>query len=275
MYARRKVDERRGMRKSRLPGYLSAGPAPLRMVRLMAFVFVAFALLTGSAYAAGGVGDALCDVCGAASDPVQFSFMAGQEGLESAVESPDALALASVVSSDPVQYTFSVRQAVDLAREAEIERLQVLSGPGARSLTGVDEKAHLLGLAEAAAIKGAAELVREAEIARLRALLSDPGAWSLTGVDEKAHLLGLAKARSAAPESYCAVLSGSPRVHAASAARLTGLAAHYLGEEPEGSGVAWISRGRLADAGRFTGLAAGYGGSRYDGAPAYGCLVAR
>jgi len=230
MYARRKVDERRGMSKSRLPGYLSAGPAPLRMVRLMAFVFVAFALLTGSAYAAGGVGDALCDVCGAASDPVQFSFMAGQEGLESAVESPDALALASVVSSDPVQYTFSVRQAVDLAREAEIERLQVLSGPGARSLTGVDEKAHLLGLA---------------------------------------------KARSAAPESYCAVLSGSPRVHAASAARLTGLAAHYLGEEPEGSGVAWISRGRLADAGRFTGLAAGYGGSRYDGAPAYGCLVAR
>jgi hypothetical protein len=117
---------------------------------LLVGVLVVSALLGAIASAADRVPDVGCEVCGEASDPVQFSFMARLEGSKSGVGAVNVVPRTVGDAYDPVQYTFAARRSATVARDVEIARLRGLSGPGAGSWSGIDELVHLRGLVEAA-----------------------------------------------------------------------------------------------------------------------------
>ncbi len=173
MNAEGRSDGDRGLEQVKVTDSVVKGRSGL-LVGLLVSVLVVSTLFVGGASAADRVIDVSCEVCGEAADPVQYSFMARLMG-----------------------------RAAILARGAEIARLRGLAGPGAGSLSRVDEVVHLRGL-EAARSGAAASLAREAEIARLRGL-SGPGAGSSVQFDEVVHLRGLVEAArsSAAAEDCC------------------------------------------------------------------------
>ena len=268
MNVERKADGGRGGLRGRPRSDWSQGIAALLSVGVLASMLVVSLLLTGNASAAP-VADVACELCGEASDPVQYSFLARGERSAASIGAVNAVPSVLGNASDPVQYSFAASRSAKLARDAEIARLRGLAGPGAGSWARGDELVHLRGLMEATA----SSEVRDAEIARLRGL-AGPGAGSWAGVDESVHLRALAEAAlSGTAESDCAALSISTRSEMASAARLIGIAEIHLGRELEEARAPRLNRARLAEAGRLTALAAHLGIGSDAVSPTLACLT--
>ncbi|MBS3784540.1 MAG: hypothetical protein KGY78_08850 [Anaerolineae bacterium] len=246
MNVERKADGGRGGLRGRPRSDWSQGIAALLSVGVLASVLVVSLLLTGTASAAP-VADVACELCGEASDPVQYSFLARGERSAASIGAVNAVPSVLGNASDPVQVSFAASRSAKLARDAEIARLRGLAGPGAGSWAGVDESVHLRALAEAA-LSGTAESDCAALSISTRSEMAS--AARLIGIAE-IHLgreLEEARARlaeaalSGTAESDCAALSIPTRSEMASAARLIGIAEIHLGRELE------EARARLAEA---------------------------
>lgn len=229
MNVKRRVDEDRAIRRNRPSLNWSRRAGALLGLAFLASVLLVSGGLVESASAAIPVVDVPCEVCGGASDPLQFTFMARAEASESAGGAVDSAPLGIGDVSDPVQYTFAARRSARLAQEAEITRLRGLAGPGAGSWAGADESVHLRGLAEAA--------------------------------------------RSGSTGVECVVPSAVTRSQRASAARLTGMAERYLGEQLERVREPYLDRADLAEAGRLTALASHLGVGASDVSLELACLM--
>lgn len=213
MNAERRGDGGRAIKRSRPSRGAARSTAALLGVGFLVGVLIVSALWVGSVSAAARVVDVPCEICGAASDPVQFSFMVRLEDSESGSGAVSAIPFAIADASDPIQYTFAARRSANLARDAEIARLRGLTGPGAGTRARFDESVHLRALAEAA-LTGSSRADCATLISPTRSQLAE--AARLTGLAER-YLdgqLGLFRVAS------------RDRSRLTDAARLTGLAAH-------------------------------------------------